>query len=258
VADDSTVAPGMFRTWTYNRAMHRDLPRDWERIIKSAGRNRHVVAWLLYGSRAPNWPEPPVPESDYDILGVQDSGSRERRRDVRKANVPVVDFLLVSKRGFRSGQLLSPETHVMLRFGTTVGDWSWCDMSVRLSWAGADDALEDAKALLEAATINAPDNATSACRLALDAVRKCLTLRAALDTASQAPTWAMAAQRYALDREFLAHVRRHTLNKCPNGELSRWADDALNAAQAAVAEAERAVAAYPRNASDQEIAYSVR
>ena len=95
------------------------VPDDWLQVIRQAGLGGQFMALLLHGSRVPGWPEPPLPSSDYDILAIGEVGSREHRR-VRSIRA---DLVVVSKRGFRGGQLLSPETHVMLKFGTRVGDW---------------------------------------------------------------------------------------------------------------------------------------
>jgi hypothetical protein len=229
------------------------LSVDWQEIIDSLARDRRIVAWLLHGSRAPSWPEPPVAQSDYDLVGIQEAGLRERSRRRLGQNGPCLDLELVSMRGFRGGQLMAPETHVMLRYGTRLGDWSWCELSVRLSWVGADDALEDAKTLLDAASTNWPDNAGSACRLALEAVRKCLTLDLAIGALEQPPTWASAVARYGLDASLIHHARTHTLEGCRPGQIAAWASDALRAARAAVANSTEALTFYGRNSSDAEV-----
>lgn len=212
------------------------------------------MALLLHGSRVPGWPEPPLPSSDYDILAIGEVGSREHRR-VRSSRA---DLVVISKRGFRGGQLLSPETHVLLKFGTRVGDWAWLDSTIDLSWAGADDALEDANALLDAARMNWPDNPTSVCRLAMEAIRRCLALRLAIGVVDEAPTWAIATRLYAADADMVSHVRMRTLEGCQPANVHAWACNALAGAQQAIADVEPAVASYPRNASDDQLAVLVR
>lgn len=229
------------------------LDREWQAIVCALEKRARPFAFLLHGSRAPGWPEPPLPHSDYDIMAVAEVSARERRRESLWPGSPIVDLLLVSRKGVWVGQLLSPETHVMLRYGVKLGDWSWCDLSTPLSWIGADDAVEEVAALVEAVELNMPENSDTVCRLGVDAVRKALILGNAVGVWDEAPTWRAAARRYGLPWEMIMAVRQRTLADNDGESVRRWAEDTAEAARQALADAREIVAGYGCNSSDTEV-----
>jgi hypothetical protein len=194
-----------------------------------------------------------LPDSDYDVLAVCDVRSRERRREPLQVGGPPVDLILSNKEGVRIGQLLSPEMHVMLKYGVRVGEWSWLDNSIPLSWTGADDTVEEIAALVEAAELNMPENPASVCRLGVEAMRKTVSLGNAIGVWQEAPSWGTIVRRYGLNWELIVAIRVRGLSKQDSAVLLRWAESTLEAARRALDEARVAVAGYPRNASDIEV-----
>ncbi|HUW63655.1 MAG TPA: nucleotidyltransferase domain-containing protein [Spirochaetia bacterium] len=229
------------------------LPLPWQEIVRALRAKVSPVAALLYGSRLPGWPEPPLEQSDYDLILVVPEGRRREYRGYIPGRVdgPKVDLTVLTCSGVRSSQILSPEYHVMERYGLKLGDWSWYEPGVPLSWLGADNTLEMLQTGEEAErawTDNGPDYAA---RWAVKITRGALLLRHAIGDIDNLPGWGDVARRYGLPEELVKAAR--TDAGWPEEKTARlWGKKALKAARKALRETKKAVAAYPRNVSDAE------
>lgn len=231
-----------------------DLPLPWQEILRALRTKVSPIAALLHGSRLPGWPDPPLDQSDYDIILVVPEG---RRREYRgylpgRADGPKADLTVATCSGIRSSQILSPEYHVMARYGLHLGDWSWHEPNVPLSWLGVHNTLETLTTGEEAErawTGNGPDYAA---RWAVKLTRGSLLLRHVIGDITAYPTWDDVARRYGLPEEMILAARTDT--GWPEKKIARhWGREALKATRKALEETEKAVAAYPRNASDVEM-----
>lgn len=233
------------------------LPEGWEHVMAWI-RHEHgePLAWLLHGSRAPGWPEGPLESSDYDVVAVtrEDPAGGRVRVKGRVRGVGRIDAVLVGRRGVRASQVLSPEWHVMTRYGTRLGDWSWYDPGVPLAWAAADDAADSIRLRYELAVELADDDPHMACRVSVLALRSVAILMAAVGKSTIPPTWSSIVVRHHLPDGLIRSIRTHDLSWECNREDAELLLAALCAEVGAVSEVIRQ---YPRNASDEWLLASV-
>jgi len=222
--------------------------RAWAEVLRDLPEATAGAPLLMYGSRAPRWPDADLPSSDYDLIVVRD-GAPPQQRMVKLASGTRADLTILSRHALHNSRLMSPQQHVADRWGERIGDWTWYDLDRPLSWLGADAALETLQCEAEVA-LESRDDAPWLCGLGVRAIRRGLTLLCAVGAlADAAPTWALTEERYGLPAELVRAVR-------VEGELAGdprvdgWAEIVATALKDSLREVGSAVAAYPKNSSD--------
>lgn len=146
----------------------------------------------------------------------------------------------------------------MLRYGTKLGDWSWLDPAVPLSWSGADDAAEEIHLLYTLAHDHIPEDPLHGCELAVKAVRKGLVLLSAIGQLAEAPTWKLAERRYGLSPSLITTIRdgNRRYEYTDKRKIAEWVQEAIQAGAKMLQDVTTALQNYPRNKSDKELLVS--
>ena len=220
----------------------------WGEVLRGLAEATAGAPLLMYGSRAPRWPDVALPSSDYDLLVVRE-GAPPQKRVVDLGSEMRIDLTILARRAVQNGRLMSPQQHVADRWGERSGDWTWYDLDRPLSWLGADAALGTLQCEAEVA-LQSRDDAPWLCGLGVRALRRGLTLLYALGVLGDAaPTWALIEERYGLP-DALVHALRVERALAGDPRVGGWAAIVATALQDSLCEVGRAVAAYPKNSSD--------
>ena len=221
---------------------------EWDEVLCDLAEVTAGAPLLMYGSRAPRWPDAALPSSDYDLIMVRE-GAPPQQRMIDLRSKLRADVTILSRRAVQNSRLMSPQQHVADRWGERIGDWTCYDLDRPLSWLGADATLETLQCEAEVA-LEAHDDAPWLCGLGIRALRRGLTLLYAVGVLGDAaPTWALTEERYRLPAALVRAVRvERALAEDPR--VDEWAAIVATALRDSLPEVGRAVAAYPKNSSD--------
>lgn len=225
-------------------------------LREALDRTLQPVATLLYGSRVYG---DALPESDLDAIIVVDEMPDDEMPDddetaetarLISAELGVrVDLKATTRRGAAFSHVMSPEWRVALLTGERYGDWSWLDLSLPLSWQGADDYLGDTEAQFEAIRDWRDDEAVWLADMA-KICRRLLTLKAAMLGSREAALetmWERVAARLFIPLKALRPMRSGG-DPDPVGNESAACAEAV--VESLLEDVRNAVAVYPRNAGD--------
>ncbi len=220
----------------------------WLRVLHAVPDAAAGAPLLLYGSRSPRWSEDATPSSDYDVIVVRD-GDRAWKRTITPEAGLHIDLTVLSRRAMWNGRLMSPQQHVADRWGEHIGDWTWYDPEMPLSWLGADTARETLECEAEVA-LGARDDVVWLCGFGIRILRRGLTLLSATGALGEAaPTWATVTNHYGLPADLVAAVR--AAEALVDDARSRaWAGLVAAALKHAMDEIRASVMAYPKNRAD--------
>ena len=169
---------------------------EWDEVLCDLAEVTAGAPLLMYGSRAPRWPDAALPSSDYDLIMVRE-GAPPQQRMIDLRSKLRADVTILSRRAVQNSRLMSPQQHVADRWGERIGDWTCYDLDRPLSWLGADATLETLQCEAEVA-LEAHDDAPWLCGLGIRALRRGLTLLYAVGVLGDAaPTWALTEERYS-------------------------------------------------------------
>lgn len=224
------------------------VPGEWGEVLCGIPEAAGGVPLLIYGSRAPRWPEAAQASSDYDVLVVREVASPQKR-SAATASGAHVDVAILSRRALTNSRIMSPQQHVMDHWGDRIGDWTWYDATLPISWLGADNALETLECESEVA-LDAEDDAVWLCASGVRTLRRGLTLLYAVGVLGEsAPTWAAIGNRYDLPMDLVQAVRIGA-PLASDSRVEGWGTRVGIALRAALEEMRGAVAAYPKNRAD--------
>jgi len=223
-------------------------PGEWGEVLRDIPEAAGGAPLLIYGSRAPRWPEAALASSDYDVLVVRE-GASPQKRTAATASGAHVDLAILSRRALTNSRLMSPQQHVMDRWGERIGNWTWYDATLPISWLGADNAMETLECESEVA-IEAEDDAVWLCASGVRTLRRGLTLLYAVGVLGEgAPTWAAIGDRYDLPMDLVRAVRIGA-PLASDPRVDGWTTRVGTALRASLEDMRAAVAAYPKNRAD--------